>query len=290
MIPPGLLGPREFAGMTDEELHQVKMGSQPGSNYWEFATAEQQERQRKAQTIARTPVGTSHDTLATAKEPEQWDFFISHASEDKEVIAGPLAAILKEKGHTVWYDDFSLKVGDSLRESIDRGLARSKFGIAILSPSFFQKHWPKQELNGLATREVNGGKVILPVWHNVGHDEVREYSPTLVDRVAVSTDKGLAYVVDKILHAATDAPTSVGHPVTRERMVFEESVYWRRKNDEKEGPYCPNCYDDKRKEIHLTPGATKGTYSCGICRNSFTTAEYNPRPIRRLPYSSRYRR
>lgn len=47
MIPPGRWGPKEFAGMTDEELHQVKMGSQPGSNYWEMATAEQQERQRK---------------------------------------------------------------------------------------------------------------------------------------------------------------------------------------------------------------------------------------------------
>ena len=102
---------------------------------------------------------------ATANHSQQWDFLISHASEDKEAIARPLAEALRSKGKKVWYDDFSLKVGDSLRESIDYGLAHSSFGIVILSPRFFEKHWPNKELDGLAAREVNGAKVILPVWH-----------------------------------------------------------------------------------------------------------------------------
>jgi hypothetical protein len=133
--------------------------------------------------------------------PTGWDIFISHASEDKEAIARPLADALTDKGLTIWYDEFSLTVGDSLRESIDRGLARSRYGVVILSPHFFEKHWPRQELNGLATREVSGNKVILPVWHNVGFDEVREFSPTLADRLAVTTDKGLDHVVKGILDA-----------------------------------------------------------------------------------------
>jgi TIR domain len=107
---------------------------------------------------------------------------------------------LRQGGFAVWYDDFSLKLGDSLRESIDRG-SHSRLGVVILSPNFFEKHWPTQELNGLATREVNGKKLILPVWHNVGFNEVREYSPTLADRVAVNTDKGLDHVVQRILGA-----------------------------------------------------------------------------------------
>jgi len=125
--------------------------------------------------------------------------FISHASEDKDAIATPLAEALRAKGLRVWYDDFSLKIGDSLRQSIDRGLARSRFGVVILSGHFFQKHWPQQELNGLATREVNGEKVILPVWHGVGFVEVRNNSVTLADRLAVQTKDGLAHVVDKIM-------------------------------------------------------------------------------------------
>lgn len=98
-------------------------------------------------------------------------------------------------------DDFSLKLGDSLRQSIDLGLARSRFGVVILSGHFFQKHGPQQELNGLATREVNAEKVILPVWHGVGFVEVRNYSPTLADRLAVQTKDGLAHVVAKIIEA-----------------------------------------------------------------------------------------
>ena len=132
---------------------------------------------------------------------EEWDVFISHASEDKVDIATPLAEALRERGLRVWYDDFSLRVGDSLFESINRGLAQSRYGVVILSGYFFGKHWPQQELNGLATREVDGKRVILPVWHGIGAAEVRGYSPILADRVAVQTKDGLSHVVAKIIEA-----------------------------------------------------------------------------------------
>jgi hypothetical protein len=83
----------------------------------------------------------------------------------------------------------------------NRGLGRSKYGIVILSAHFFEKHWPQQELNGLATREVNGNKVILPVWHKVGFNEVMGFSPTLANRIAVGTDQDLEHVVKSILNA-----------------------------------------------------------------------------------------
>lgn len=146
-------------------------------------------------------VGARRIGPAKRESKAQWDFFISHASEDKEEIARPLADALVAKGFRVWYDDFSLKVGDTLLESIDRGLADSRFGIVILSPRFFEKHWPKQELSGLATREVNGKKVLLPVWHKVNVDEVRNYSPTLAGRVGALTAKGLDHVILKLLEA-----------------------------------------------------------------------------------------
>jgi hypothetical protein len=130
---------------------------------------------------------------------EEWDFFISHASEDKDAIARPLAEALRSRNYRVWYDAFSLTLGDSLRASIDRGLAKSRFGIVILSKAFFEKHWPAQELNGLATREINGKKIILPIWHGVTFDEVRNYSPTLADRLAVDTDKGLEQIIAEII-------------------------------------------------------------------------------------------
>ncbi len=83
------------------------------------------------------------------------------------------------------------------------------------------------------------------------------------------------------------APSIVQPPTGKQELVFEESVRWKVKDGKREGPYCPVCYDDKQKEIHLTPGATKGTHYCGVCKNGFTTKDYNPRPVRRQPFSSR---
>ena len=97
------------------------------------------------------------------------------------------AEALAKNGLKIWYDEFELTVGDSLRRSIDKGLSRSRFGIVCLSPSFFAKNWPQYELDGLVAKEMTGGKVILPLWHKISKNEVVRYSPTLADRVALKT-------------------------------------------------------------------------------------------------------
>lgn len=135
-----------------------------------------------------------------------WDVFVSHASEDKVSFAQPLAEALRNRGLRVWFDAFTLTVGDSLRRSIDRGLAQSRFGVVVLSEAFFQKHWPQLELDGLVAREAAGMKVILPVWHGVDADLVRLHSPLLADRLAVSSANGLENVVTQLMQAIQVAP------------------------------------------------------------------------------------
>ena len=133
--------------------------------------------------------------------PKKWDVFISHASEDKEQLVRPLAQALSDRGIGVWYDEFSLKMGDSLRSSIDYGLANSRYGVVVLSKSFFAKHWPVQELNGLFSKELKGKNVILPIWHTVKAEEVRAFSPMLADRKAISSDAGIDNLVRDIINA-----------------------------------------------------------------------------------------
>jgi hypothetical protein len=116
-----------------------------------------------------------------------YDVFISHASEDKDSVVRPLALALRDEGLDVWYDEFELKIGDSLRRKIDAGLARSRFGVVVLSQAFFKKGWANYELDGLVTKAVSGDQVLLPVWHNVSKDEVMAYSPSLADKLARST-------------------------------------------------------------------------------------------------------
>lgn len=116
-----------------------------------------------------------------------FDFFISHASEDKDEFVRSLAEELSSRGAKVFYDELTLRVGDSLRRNIDRGLATSKFGVVVLSEHFFKKEWPARELDGLVAQEVAGRTRILPIWHKVSKDEVTRYSPTLADKIALNT-------------------------------------------------------------------------------------------------------
>lgn len=128
--------------------------------------------------------------------------FISHTSEDKDEVARPLAEQLRDLGYSVWYDEYTLKIGQSLSEEIDKGLAACDYGIVILSPSFFAKNWPKRELAGLVAREVIEGRhVLLPVWHHVGIVEIVQHSPPLADRLAVATTNGLVHVVSELCRA-----------------------------------------------------------------------------------------
>jgi hypothetical protein len=127
------------------------------------------------------------------------DAFISHASEDKDEFVRPLAQALQERGYCIWYDEFSLTLGDSLRRSIDRGLADAKFGIIVLSPNFFKKEWPQRELDGLTAKEIDGRKVILPIWHKVSKEDILRYYPVLADKLAVNTSQGFDRVVSQIV-------------------------------------------------------------------------------------------
>lgn len=132
-----------------------------------------------------------------ASKTMRWDVFVSHATEDKDAVARPLAKELRQRGLRVWYDEFELKVGDSLRASIDDGLANCHHGIVILSASFFGKRWPPEELNALVARETaDRRRVILPVWHKLTHSEVAAASPMLADRVAATTDQEMEDLVD----------------------------------------------------------------------------------------------
>lgn len=130
----------------------------------------------------------------------KFDVFISHAYEDKDSVARPLAAALRRAGVRVWYDEFALKLGDSLSESIDAGLADSRFGVVIVSRHFLTKAWPQRELRGLVSREISAGvKVLLPVWHGISRADLVVVSPPLADVLAVSTSGGIDYVAEKIL-------------------------------------------------------------------------------------------
>jgi hypothetical protein len=149
----------------------------------------------------------------------EWDVFISHAAEDKDAVAQPLADALRRSGVKVWLDRQELQLGDSLSEKIDEGLSKSHFGVVILSKAFFSKHWPRRELAGLRAREESGRKVILPIWHEINKAEVSEFSPILADALAATTANGIddaaTQVVRSVFSPSSGSPSATKPSLSR---------------------------------------------------------------------------
>lgn len=117
--------------------------------------------------------------------------FISHDSRDKDKVARGIALGLQKMMCPVWYDEFSLNVGDNLRDKIEAGLKECKKCIVILSPNFLANGgWTKREFDSIFIREINeASALILPVWYDVSAQEVFNYCSSLQMTVGLDWNK-----------------------------------------------------------------------------------------------------
>lgn len=155
--------------------------------------------------LKQTLASAHHNSSQMQENDEEYDFFISHAYEDKEEFVDEFVDELKKLNVKVWYDTDKLKLGDSMRKKIDRGLSKSKYGIVILSPNYIKegKYWTASELNGLFQMESIGGKII-PIWHKLSKKEVLEYSPMIADKKAANTTSMTASEIATLLKQLLD--------------------------------------------------------------------------------------
>lgn len=172
--------------LQKEELSQAKKAEKQQKDIY---TAYENQIKELTNQIRMSEVAVkSEKSIFDSESEEEYDVFVSHATEDKESFADEFVDILQQKYNLkVWYDAVSIKWGDSIRAEIDKGLKKSKFGVVILSRSYISKYWTNYELEGLFQRESNGGKLILPIWHNITKQEVQKFSPSLAGKMAMST-------------------------------------------------------------------------------------------------------
>lgn len=172
--------------LQKEEATQAKTLAKQQKNV--FTAYERQINELTKQIVMQENIAKEENIIFESNSEEEYDVFVSHATEDKESFSDEFVLILQEKYNLkVWYDVVSIKWGDSIRTEIDKGLKKSKFGVVILSRSYISKYWTKYELEGLFQRESNGGKLILPIWHNITKQEVQNFSPSLAGKMAMNT-------------------------------------------------------------------------------------------------------
>lgn len=110
----------------------------------------------------------------------EYDVFVSHANANKQSFVDSLYEQLNRLRIRIWYDSTEIDWGDGLKEKIQEGLSKCRFGIVILSPEFIERKWTNQELTELLTRQNESHeKVILPLLYNLTVDEMKAQYPVL---------------------------------------------------------------------------------------------------------------
>lgn len=145
-----------------------------------------------------------------SKDKFQYDIFLSHASEDKDDVARPLAILLQERGLRVWFDEFEFRIGDNIVEKLNKGINASRFGTVVLSKAFIDlaKHWTKHELNTFEYLWVTENRIMFPVWHNITVLEIRDFRASLANIFGRSTaEYTIEEIANEILEVIFDYDT-----------------------------------------------------------------------------------
>lgn len=133
-----------------------------------------------------------------SKLPDLRDVFLCHAWDDRKDAAKELHDLLESKGVTVWFSEKDVYLGSSLLREIDKGLAKSRVGIVLVTPLFLQRIKGEgiadKELSALLARDL-----LVPIVHNTTFEDLREVSPLLGSRSGLNTkEESMEKVAAKI--------------------------------------------------------------------------------------------
>lgn len=137
-----------------------------------------------AEVQALTPVRRNVETRPPA--PERRDVFLCHAWDDRATCAKELHDLLEARGVSVWFSEKDVLLGSNLLREIDKGLAKSRVGIVLVTPSFLTRVQGEgiadKELSALLARDL-----LVPIVHNTTYKALRDVSPLLGSRSGLST-------------------------------------------------------------------------------------------------------
>jgi hypothetical protein len=139
--------------------------------------------------------------------PDLRDVFLCHAWDDRKGAAKTLYDLLELKGVSIWFSEKDVPLGSSLLREIDKGLAKSRVGIVLVTPLFLKRVQGEgiadKELSALLARDL-----LIPIVHETTFEELRDVSPLLGSRSGLSTkEESMADVAAKIAELVTITTT-----------------------------------------------------------------------------------
>lgn len=146
----------------------------------------------------RTLEPVRKNAVRRASKPDVRDIFLCHAWDDRKGPAKDLHELLEARGVSVWFSELDVPLGSQLLREIDKGLAKSRIGIVLVTPAFLERI----EGEGIAERELSAllaTDLLVPIVHNTTYDKLRDASPLLGSRSGLdTTEDPIATVADKL--------------------------------------------------------------------------------------------
>lgn len=150
-----------------------------------------------AQVQSLTPIREKVEARAV-KQPDLRDVFLCHAWDDRQGAAKELHDLLEAAGVKVWFSEKDLALGVPMMRAIDKGLANSRIGLVLVTPSLLAR-LPKE---GIAEKELSAllaSNQLVPIVHNTTYDALRDVSPLLASRSGLdTTEDSMKVVAQKI--------------------------------------------------------------------------------------------
>ncbi len=149
-----------------------------------------------AEVRTLTPVRENVEKRASV--PDLRDVFLCHAWDDRKGAAKELHDLLESRGVSVWFSEKDVLLGATLLREIDKGLAKSRVGIVLVTPALLSRVVGEgiadKELSALLARDL-----LVPIVHNTTYEDLREVSPLLGSRSGLSTaEEPMADVATKL--------------------------------------------------------------------------------------------
>lgn len=102
----------------------------------------------------------SMTTTAASAEPPK--VYLAHASEDKARVR-PIAEYLMANGIDVWFDEWEIEPGDSLRQKMEEGLGAMTHFVVVLTKTSVGKPWVAKEIDVGLVQQVGGKSRFVPL-------------------------------------------------------------------------------------------------------------------------------
>ena len=157
--------------------------------------------------VVRTLTPVRENVEKRASVPDLRDVFLCHAWDDRQGAAKELHDLLESRGVSVWFSEKDVLLGATLLREIDKGLAKSRVGIVLVTPALLRRlageSIADKELSALLARDL-----LVPIVHDTTYEALREVSPLLGSRSGLSTaEEPMADIAAKLAELVTLDPS-----------------------------------------------------------------------------------